>query len=192
MLRADGLRAHLTPQVDLDGGVDGYHVVVAADDVRVVHIVHGEYFDAGIIVYKVVNALRAEREGRDALAPVYLLSAVVDRAALDKLDHGVGEHLGVDAEVVLLLERHAGGVRYGADAELYACTVAYFLGNKAADGETHLVKLHRREDGQLVAVLHDGVDAADMYLLAADRSGLELVDLDKNALCFVEHGRLIR
>ena len=148
MLRADRLGADLTEEVDLDRRVDGDHVVVLADDVRIVDVFDRQDLDGRVIVDIIINALRTEGKRRDGLAAMDLLFAVVDRAALDELDHGVGEHLGVDAEVVLALERHAGRVRDRADAELQARAVRNALGNEAADRLAHVVKLHRRQHRQ--------------------------------------------
>ena len=79
MLRADRLGADLTEEVDLDGGVYGYHIVILTDDRRVVDVVDGQDGDGGVIVDIVVYPLRAVGEGRDGLAAVYLLAAVVKR-----------------------------------------------------------------------------------------------------------------
>ena len=104
MLRADRLGADLAEEVNLDRGVDGDHVVVLADDVRIVDVFDRQDLDGRVIVDIIINALRTEGKRRDGLAAVDLLFAIVDRAALDELDHGVGEHLGVDAEVVARAE----------------------------------------------------------------------------------------
>ena len=121
-----------------------------------------------------------------------LLFAVVDRAALDEFDHGVGEHLGVDAEVVLGLERHTGRVRNRADAELQARAVRNALGDETADRLAHLVELNRRQDRQVMVVLYDGVDLRNVDQRAAQAAGLTVVDLEEDPLGLVEHGVNIR
>ena len=186
MLCAYALRADLAEEVDLDGGVYGYHVVVLTDDRRIVDIVNRQDGDGGVIVDIVVYPLRAVGEGRDGLAAVYLLAAVVDRAALDKLDHGVGEQFGVDAEVVLGFERHARRVGYRADAELDAGAVGYLLGDDVAYRLADGVDLCRSHDGQRCVVLDKPVNAADVHLSAADGAGLEAVDLEEHTLRAVE------
>ena len=188
---AHALRADLAPQVHLQGGVDGDHVVVAADDVGVVHIVHRQDGDAGVVVDIIIDPLGAEGEGGDALAPVDLLFAVVDRAALDQLHHGVGEHLGVDAQVVLILQGRAHRVGDGADAQLDAGAVLDPLGDQAADGQADLVLLGGRQHRQLTAQLHQAVHLADMDLRAADRPGLPVVDLQEHVPGLFDHGRAV-
>ena len=192
MLRADRLGTDLTEEVDLDRRVDGDHVVVLADDIRVVDIVDRQDLDGRVVVDEIIDTLRAEGKRRDGLAAVDLLFAVVDRAALDQLDHGVGEHLGVDAEVVLALERHAGRIRDRADAELQARAVRDKVGDEAADRLAHVVKLHRRQHRQVVVILHERVDLRDVDQRAAQRAGLAIVDLEINALGLIEHGVDIR
>ena len=192
VLRADRLGADLAEEVDLDRRVDGDHVVVLADDVRVVDVFDRQDLDGRVIVDIIINALRTEGKRRDGLAAMDLLFAVVDRAALDELDHGVGEHLGVDAEVVLALKCHAGRVRDRADTELQARAVRNALGDEPADRLAHLVELHRRQDRQIVVVLHDGVDLRNVDQRAAQAAGLTVVDLEEDPLGLVEHGVNIR
>ena len=57
MLRADRLGADLTEEVDLDRRVDGDHVVVLADDVRVVDVFDRQDLHGRVIVDIVINAL---------------------------------------------------------------------------------------------------------------------------------------
>ena len=191
VLRADALGADLAPEVDLQRGVDGDHVVVPADDRRVVHIVHREDGDAGVIVDIVIDPLGAEGKGGDALAPVDLLFAVVDRAALDQLHHGVGEHLGVDAQVVLVFQGRAHRVGDGADAQLDAGAVLDALGDQAADLLADGVDPGGGQGGQLVADLDEPVHLADVDLRAADGPGLPIVDLQEDALRLLDHGRAV-
>ena len=96
-----------------------------------------------------------------------LLLGVVDSAALDKLDHGVGEHLGVDAKVVLCLKSHAGCIGDSTDTELDACAVGDLLGDEVADCTAGLVDDNRRQNGQLVVKLNDSIDLRNMDLSAA-------------------------
>ena len=192
MLCPHALRADLAPQIHLQSGVDGDHVVVPADDVGIVHIVHRQDLDGRVVVDIVVNPLGAVGKGGDALARVDLLFAVVHRAAGDQLHHGVGEHLGMDAQVVLCFQGHAGGVRYGADAQLDACPVGNLLCDQIADGDAHLVQLHRRQLRQGRVVLNNRVHLADVDLQSADGPGLVSVHLNKHPLCLAQHSLAVR
>ena len=187
VLGADRFRADLTEEVDLDGRVDGDHVVVLADDVGVVDVVDGQYLHCGVIVDKIVDPLRAVSKGGDGLVAVYLLLGVIDRAALKELDHGIGEHFGMYAEVVLGLERHAGSIGDSADAELDARAVGYLLRDEVADGLADLVDDDGRQNGQLVVILDDSVDLRNVKLSAAQASRLIFVYLDEDPLCLVDH-----
>ena len=192
VLCADALGTDLPPEVDLQRCVDRDHVVVPADDVRVVDIVHRHQRDGRVVVDIIIDPLRAEGKGRDGNAAVDLLAAVVHRAAGDQLDHRVGEHLGVDAEIVLFLQRHAGRVRDRADAQLDAGAVRDQLGDIAADGAAGLVDVRRRQHGQRHIVLHDAVDLADMDLQPAHGAGLAVVDLEEDAFGFLDHRLAVR
>ena len=57
MLRADRLGADLTEEVDLDRRIDGDHVVVLADNVRVVDIVDRQDLDGRVVVDEIIDAL---------------------------------------------------------------------------------------------------------------------------------------
>ena len=188
MLGAHALGADLAPKVHLQGGVDGDHIVVLADDLRVVHIVHRQQLNGRVVIDIVIDPLGAVGKGGDALAPVDLLFAVVDGAAFDQLHHGVGKHLGMDAQVVLGFEGHAGGVGDGADAQLDAGPVRNLLGDQVADGDADLIQGHRGQHGQGEAVFHNGVHLADMDLGAADGPGLFVIDLHIDAFGLVDHG----
>ena len=63
-----------------------------------------------------------------------LLPRVVDNAALEEGHQTVGEHLGVDAEVAVAIERRQDGVGYGADAHLQRRTVVDQRCNITSDG----------------------------------------------------------
>ena len=67
---------------------------------------------------EVVQALRAHHEGGHDLPAVSLLSGSGDHAGLDEVHDGDREHLGVDAEVALVAERHGHGRRDRPDAQL--------------------------------------------------------------------------
>ena len=116
-----------------------------------------------------------------------LLPGVVHCAALDKLDHRVGKHFGVDAEILLCLQSHTGCVRYRTDAELDAGAVGDLLCDKVSDGDACLIQDHGRQNGQLVCILNNGVHLRDMELSAAQTAGLLLIYFDKDPLGLIDH-----
>ena len=63
-----------------------------------------------------------------------VLAAVRDDAGLDEIDHAVGEHLGVDAEVVLVEQAAQHRVGNRADAHLQRRAVGDERGDVLADG----------------------------------------------------------
>ena len=113
---------------------------------------------------------------------MYLLFAVIDCAAVYQFHHGIGEHLGVYAQIVLAFQGQAGGVGYGAYAQLDAGSVRYLLGDEIAYGDAGLIQHGRGQHRQLEAVFHYSVHPADVYLCAAHGSGLLVVHLQEYAL----------
>ena len=111
------------------------------------------------------------------LAAVDVLARAGDDAALYHLAHEVREHLGVDAEVVLVHEVARAGVRQRADAELDAVAVVDKLGHILADGVVQLARRGIGDGVDLVLGLVERRDILDVDVHAA-ADGLEVaVDL---------------
>jgi len=97
LVAADHLGVDLAHEVHLQGRVDGNHVLVLADDGRIVGIVHGLHEHVGVVVDEIVELARAHEEGSDELARIDCLLAVRDDSGLGQGHNAVGEHLRVDA-----------------------------------------------------------------------------------------------
>ena len=127
-----GIGHDLAHQVDLQGGVDGDDVVVAADDEGVVRVAHREHVQDGIVIDEVVEASRAHEECRDKLVRVDTLAGVGDNTLLVEVDDAVAEHLRVDTEVVLLVQEAKHGLGNRPDADLKAGAVVDKVGDVPA------------------------------------------------------------
>ena len=57
VLCADGFSTDLAEEIDLDGCIYGYHVIVLADDLGIVYIVNGQDLDRRVIIDIVVDPL---------------------------------------------------------------------------------------------------------------------------------------
>ncbi len=99
----------------------------------VVGEVDGPHLDHRVVVDEVVQPLRAHQERGDDLAPIAFLGGAVDDAGLHEVDDRVGEHLGVDPEVVLVHQRERRCGRDGADPELERRAVRHELPDVFAD-----------------------------------------------------------
>ncbi len=118
--------------------------------------------DDRVVVDEVVQAPRAHEERGHHLAGVEALAGVGDDALVVEVDDALAEHLGVDAEVVLLVQEHEDGVGDAADAELQAGAVLHEAGDVAADRLLHRTYPGGRQlDDRLVA-LDDRVDLVEM------------------------------
>ena len=122
---AHGLGGHLAEQVHLHGVVDGDHVAVGGDDVDVVDVVHRGHHKGGVAVDKIVQPPGAGGKGEHRAAPVQVLVPAGELARLGQVHHAVGEHLGVDAQILQigLGQQSPHCVGHAADAQLEACPV---------------------------------------------------------------------
>ena len=98
----------------------------------------------------------------------------------------------MNAEILLCHERRAARVRNRADAELNAGTVLNLFGDQVSDGDAGFVQLGGRQSGKLKAVFNQPGDLADMKLGTTDGTRRVIIDLNKDTLCLVDHGRRIR
>ena len=105
------------------------------------------------------------------------LGFVGDNAGLDQLHDTVGEHFGVDAQVVLLLQEQQHGVGDGADAQLKRIAVPHQAGDVLANGPLHVADLGgcQLDDGGVG--LHQAADLGDVQEAVAQGAGHVLIDL---------------
>jgi hypothetical protein len=73
--------------------------VLERDDGRVADAVDRAEHERGVAADAVVQPPGAEAIAGDDATPVHALRAVVDDAGVDQVEHGVGDQIGVDAEV---------------------------------------------------------------------------------------------
>ena len=76
------------------------------------------HFEHRVAVHETIELLRTERECGDHLSRQVVLLAVGHRAALEQLQDAVADHLGMDAQIVLVAQLHDHGVGNGAIADL--------------------------------------------------------------------------
>jgi hypothetical protein len=179
---ADGVRADLAREVDLDGRVDRDQIVVLARDDRVVHVLDRMRFDERVVVEELVERVASQREGHDRLSAVQALLRPGDHPALYRAHGPVGDHLGVNAQLEPAVKGREDGIRNAADAHLERRALLDERQNVLADP---LVDLGRRLAFQIrqpFRVLDDGVDAVHMDERIPQRPRHLLVDLD-------DHGR---
>jgi hypothetical protein len=90
--------------------------------------------DERVVVDKVVQLLSSNEETANDLALVDCLVVVGDAALGDEVDDAVGEHLRVDAQILVVVQLRQHRVRDAADAHLQGGAVLdQVLGNQLAD-----------------------------------------------------------
>ena len=173
----------LAGQVDLERGVDRDHVVVLGNHERVVGIVRRVHFECRIVVEELEQLMCAGGETADDLAAVQRLVLAGDHAEPGELHHAVGEHLGVDAEIVLVRQHGEDGVGDIADAELERGAIGdqpFEVQGDVAHRLGHLVAGRPLE--QRLGVVDELVDLVDMNERVAERARHPLVDLGDDEL----------
>lgn len=130
---AEGIGADLAGEVDLECGVDGDDAIVFPDQAGVVRAIAGVEFHERIVVDEIEDFLRSgDKAGGDS-ARVDGLSGVRNGAGVVQIDQTVGEHFGMDAEILPVVEAGENGVGDSADAHLQGCAVGHQLGDDVAD-----------------------------------------------------------
>ena len=147
-------------------------VVVLGDDPRIVGVLRRMHLDHRVVVQEVEQLLAAGGEAADDLALVQRLVLAGDHALSDQPHDAVGEHLGVDAQVVAVGQRGQHRVGDPADAELQRVAVGDQAGHVAGDLACRFVGLvdHRPLEQRLV-VRDEVVDLADVEEAVAERAG---------------------
>ncbi len=126
---------------------------------------------------EVVETLAAHHEGRHDLAAVDLLGLPGDGPGLDEVEDGIGEELGVDAEIALRSERERYGGRNGADAHLERRPVRDQLGHVLADATLDVADNGERVLVRRLVHLNGKVDLVDVDERVAQGSRHRAVEL---------------
>ena len=98
------------------------------------------------------------------------LETVRHHAGLDQIHDAVGEHLGVDAEVVLAEQAPQRRIGNRADAHLQRGAIGHQRRDVSADGVLHRRRRRRREDGERPVRARERVDAREGHQRVAVRA----------------------
>ena len=178
LTHADGFTGHLSHEVDLETGVDGDHAILLGDDDGVVGVVDRIKLDIFVAIDKIIQFAGAHNEGSHDLTFVHGLTAAVDDTFLHEFGHTVGEHLGMDAKVILVAQFGEDGIGDGTDTELEGGTVGHQRGAMAANGLFHLGGGVAMQFRKSIGTRDDVIDLRDMNHVVATDKGHHLVGLD--------------
>src|ERR1700690_4241835 len=175
---ADRIGADLAGQIHLQRRVDGHHAVVLRDDEWIVGVSRGVELEDGVVVDELEKPAGSEDEGRDHLVRVDGLALVVHHAKLDQVDQLIGDHLAVNAQVLVVAQRQQHRFGNPSDAGLKHGDVGDDPGNVGRYGvmdgrDPALLVL-----GQGVRGLDDGLRLADVNERVAESAGRLIVDFD--------------
>ncbi|MGC9976112.1 MAG: hypothetical protein ABSC57_05275, partial [Syntrophales bacterium] len=87
-----------------------------------------------VVVDEVEKLAGSEYEGRDHFVGVNALALVVDHAQLDQLDQFIGDHLAVNAQVLVVAQGQQHRFRNPADAGLDHRAIGNEPGHVRRDG----------------------------------------------------------
>uniref|UniRef100_A0A6B0V867 Putative secreted protein n=1 Tax=Ixodes ricinus TaxID=34613 RepID=A0A6B0V867_IXORI len=152
---SNGVGHHLATDVHLNAGVDGRHLGVFADYLRVVDIANVQHHETRVAVHEIEEPLGADAEAAHDPAPLNDLLVVGDTAGLHQVHHAIAEHLGVDAQVLVALQHVQHRIWDAANAHLQGSAVVHqVLGDVLADLDLDVGQLGGLVLGQLRIVLH--------------------------------------
>lgn len=141
-----------------------------------------EHPDAGVLLQQIIEFLGAVSKGADDFSGHKVFLSAGDDPLLHQLHHGIGNHLGMNAQVVLVLERQRGCIGNAADAQLNAVTVIYQRSHVITDGHFQLIGGADGQIGQWSFGLHDHVHIPNMNLGVAIDPGQIGVHLENHPI----------
>src|SRR3989442_1570786 len=115
---ANRLGTDLPGQIYLQGAIDGHHMVKLTNVLDIVGVTDRTQLNHGIIIQKVHQATRPYDKAGDYLASVKGFAGPGNDSPLDEVEHPIGEHFAMDAQVTPIGQCLKDGVRNGADTKL--------------------------------------------------------------------------
>src|SRR6266536_926098 len=173
----DGIGADLAGEVDLQGGVDSDHAVIAGDQDGIVDVGGGVEFKDRVVVDEIENTLGAKNESDDDFARLEVLALASDDAGFDQRDDSVGDQFAMNGEILAVGEQGKNGVGDAADAGLEHGAVFDQAGHVAGDGGVHFGNFHLFHLAQRPGGLDHNVDFAHVDDAVAISTRHLIVDL---------------
>ncbi len=115
---ANRLGTHLPGQVHLQGAIDRHHMVKLPNGLGIVGVGGRTQLDHGIIIQKVQQATRPHNKAGDDLAAIARLAGPGNHSPIHEIEHPVGKHFAMHAQVTPIGQRLQDGIGNSADAQL--------------------------------------------------------------------------
>jgi len=177
---ADRVGTDLPGEIDFKPRVDRHHLVEFPDEIRIVRAIAGVKLDERVVIDEVVEPAAADHEARDRSARMDRLARVRHRPRLDQPHDAVGEHLGVDAEIVPLLEPGEHSVGDPANAELQAGAIFNERGDVRPDSILDVAWRQEVVARQVAVGRRPGRHPVEWHGSVAVGPGHALVDLSED------------
>jgi len=184
-----GLGDDLPRQVNLNGAVDGHHIVLLADRADVVRVNGGTELHHGVVPQKIVKLLITHRECQNDLAGIDFLVLAGDNALIDQLVGPRRGHLRMDPQVLetRVLQKLTDGRRDGPDAHLDAVAVFEETDDVLRHLLLLLVRFRRGHGDEGTGILHKGSEALHGEVALPVGPGHVGVDLGDDPLTLVHN-----
>ena len=102
---------------------------------RIIHIIDIQKCKGRIIIYIVIQSLRAQGKSRHRFIGVNTFILVVDHIFLKQIDNTIGKHFRVHTQILMATQGFQHRIRYRTDAHLQSALVF----NQARHKMAHLV-----------------------------------------------------
>ena len=131
-------------------------------------------------MHETVELLRTQGKRCHHLAWQIGLLAIGHRAALEQFEDAIADHLGMDAQIMLVCELHDHRVGNGAKADLQRRTIVDDIGHVFADGLLHRADLWQADLQYRLLAFDQTSHLRDVHVTIAIGEGHVRIDLENH------------
>jgi hypothetical protein len=178
---------------DLSGEIDDQslgqrgHAIVLRHHFRIGHVFDRHELEQRIVMDEFVEPARANAEARDDLARMQRLVTSSDHALLDEIEHGIGDDVRVNAEVLAVMQVLQRLVGNAPKIDVQRRAVVYDLRDIAGDALANRIGGLVRVFDQRSLGEDNAIDPVDVKEGVAERPRHERIHLGDNGLGVAQH-----
>ena len=155
------------------------------NDGGIVHIRTVHQHKGGVVVDEIIQLSCSHSEGSHGFPTVKCFFPVVDHTSFNQLHHTIGDHFGVDAQIIFFLQEFANRVRQTADTQLQGRSVFYQICAIFAQRHFH-IRDHRTRDLDQWVIARDKIlhltNVHKGFAMDAGHIGVDLHNADRSAV----------